>query len=53
MDDNFGIAFELSLLTSNIKKLCNVFESFLSFLRRYGKKKKNSQHVFIDVRLTI
>jgi hypothetical protein len=35
MDDDFGIAFELSLLTSNIKKSCNVFDSFLSFLKRY------------------
>lgn len=42
MDDDFGIAFELSLLTSNIKKLCNVFDSFLSFLRRYEKRKTHN-----------
>ncbi len=42
MDDDFGIAFELCLLTSNIKKLCSVFDSFLSFLRRYEKLKTHN-----------
>jgi hypothetical protein len=32
MDDDFGVAFELSLLMSNIKKeMCDVLDSFLSF----------------------
>jgi len=32
IDDDFGIAFELSLFASNIKrKVCGVLDSFLSF----------------------
>jgi hypothetical protein len=32
IDDDFGIAFELSLFVSNIKKeVCGVLDSFLSF----------------------
>ncbi len=32
MDDDFGVALELSLLMSNIKKeMCDVLDSLLSF----------------------
>jgi len=32
IDDDFGIAFELSLFASNIRKeVCGVLDSFLSF----------------------
>jgi len=47
MGDDFGIAFELYLLTSNIKKLCNVFDSFLSFLRRYEKRKTHEMFLLM------
>jgi hypothetical protein len=37
MDNDFAIILELSLFISNIKKkVCGVFDSFLSFLRKYG-----------------
>ncbi len=41
MDDEIGIAFEIFLLDFNIgKKLCGMFNFFLSFLK--NMKKKNS-----------
>jgi hypothetical protein len=42
MDDDFGIAFELSLLTSNVKNLRSLFDSFLSFLRTYERRKTHN-----------
>jgi hypothetical protein len=40
MDDDFAIILELSLFISYIKKkICGVFDSFLSFQRKYEKKK--------------
>jgi hypothetical protein len=40
MDDDFGIAFELSLFASNIKKnVCGVLDSFLSFKKDLKKKR--------------
>jgi hypothetical protein len=36
---DYGIAFELSLFITNIKKeVCDVLESFTSFSRKYKKK---------------
>jgi hypothetical protein len=38
MDDDFNVALELFLLASSIKKeVYGVFDSFLSFLKRYEK----------------
>jgi hypothetical protein len=46
MNNNSKVAFELSLLVSNIKKKkCGMLKSFLSFLRKYIKKEKN-YHMF-------
>jgi hypothetical protein len=40
IDDNFGIIFELFLFTINYKKkVYGVLESFLSFKKRYEKRK--------------
>ncbi len=39
IDDDFGIAYELSLFVSNIKKdVFGVFYSFLSFLKKIEKR---------------
>jgi hypothetical protein len=43
IDDDYGIAFELSLFITNIKKeICDVLESFPSFSRTYKKKKTHN-----------
>jgi hypothetical protein len=43
IDDDYGIAFELSLFVINIKKkVCDVLKSFLSFKRKTGKKKPHN-----------
>jgi hypothetical protein len=40
IDDDYGIAFELSLFVTNIKKkVCDVLEWFLPFKRKFEKKK--------------
>jgi hypothetical protein len=40
MDDNYNVAFELSLFASNIKKkVCGVSDSFLSFPKKYDERK--------------
>jgi hypothetical protein len=40
MEDDHGVAPKLLLLDSNIlKEKCGVLISFLSFLRKHGKKK--------------
>jgi hypothetical protein len=40
MDDDFAIILELSLFDSNIKKeVCGVFDSFLSFIKKYEERK--------------
>jgi hypothetical protein len=40
IDDDSIVTFELSLLASNIKrKVCGVLDSFISFFKKYGKKK--------------
>ncbi len=45
MNNDSRVAFELSLLMSNIKKeLCGMLNSFLSFLGKYEKKKVH--HLF-------
>jgi hypothetical protein len=52
MDDDFAIILELSLFISNIKKeVCSVFDSFLSFLRKYEKKAHNMFLLMLDPRL--
>jgi hypothetical protein len=39
IDDYYGIAYELSLIVSNIKReVCGVFYSFLSFLKTIEEK---------------
>jgi hypothetical protein len=39
MEGDLGVAIELILLASNIKKeVCVVFDFFLSFLKKYIKK---------------
>jgi hypothetical protein len=43
MHDHVGIAFELTLLTFNIKwEVCSVLHSFLSFSRRYEETKTHN-----------
>jgi len=50
IDDDFGIAFELSLFTSNIRrKVCVVLDSFLSYFKKIEKKKvHNILYLMID-----
>jgi hypothetical protein len=50
IDDDYGIAFELSLFIFNIQKeVCDVLESFLSFSRKYEKKKiHNMSSLILD-----
>ncbi len=51
IDDDFGRAFELSLFTSNIKReVCVVLDSFLSYFKKF-EKKKSSQHLVFNDRL--
>ncbi len=50
MDDDFSVVLEL--FTFNIKKeVCDVLDSFLSFEKRYERKKTHNS--FIDIRFTI
>jgi hypothetical protein len=53
MDDDFAIILELSLFISNIKKeVCGVLDSFLSFLRKYEKRKAHNMFsLMLDPRL--
>ncbi len=40
VNDDFGITFELSLFTSNIKReVCGVWDSFFSLQRKFEEKK--------------
>ncbi len=40
IDDDFGIAFELSLFASNIRReICGVLDSFFSFKKKLKKEK--------------
>ncbi len=42
MDDDFVVALELSLLAFNIKnKVCGVSNGFLSFFKKYDKKRSH------------
>jgi hypothetical protein len=52
IDDDFGIPFELSLFVSNIRKeVCGVWDSFLSFLRKFEKRKvHNMLSLMLDPR---
>jgi len=44
IDDDYEIAFELSLFITNIKKeICDVLESFPSFSRKYENKKTHNR----------
>jgi hypothetical protein len=48
MEDGFGVALELSMITSNIKKEgCGVLYGFLSFLMKYIKK--NTHNMFLKL----
>jgi hypothetical protein len=54
MDEHVVVAFELDLLTSNIKiKVCNVLDAFLSFLKTWALmldlRYKNIVIIFISV----
>jgi hypothetical protein len=43
IDDDFRIAFELSLFASNIRReVCGVLDFFLSFLRKFEEKKAHN-----------
>jgi hypothetical protein len=51
IDDDFGIAFELSLFTSNIRReVCVVLDSFLSYFKNF-EKRRSSQHLVFGDRL--
>jgi hypothetical protein len=45
IDDDFEIAFELFLFVTNIKEVCGVLESFLSFKEDLKRKKIITCHV--------
>jgi hypothetical protein len=48
-DDDYGIAFELSLFVSNIRrKVCGVLDFFFHF--EENLKKEKSQHVLFDTK---
>jgi len=48
LDDDSAITFELSLFASNIKKeIYGVFDSFLSFLKKYEEKKADNMFSLI------
>jgi hypothetical protein len=51
IDDDSIVTFELSLLASNIKrKVCGVLDSFISFLKKYEKKKTHNLSLMLDPR---
>jgi hypothetical protein len=51
IDDDFGIAFELSLFASNIKrKVCGVLDFFLFFKRRFEKRKAHNMSLMLNLR---
>jgi hypothetical protein len=52
LDDDYAITFELSLFVSNIEKeVCGVFDSFLSFLRKYEEREvDNTFSLILDPR---
>ncbi len=46
IDDDFGIAFELSLFAIHVKKeVCDVLESFLFILWKYEEKNPITRYV--------
>jgi hypothetical protein len=48
MDNDFVIILELSLFIFNIKKkVCGVLDSFLSFLRKYEKRKTHNMFLLM------
>ncbi len=54
MEDDYGVALELSMFASNIKKeICEVLDNFFSFLRVYEKRKvHNMLFLMLDTRFT-
>jgi hypothetical protein len=51
IDDDYIRTFELSLLTFNIRrKVCGVFDGFLSFLKKYEKNKTHNLSLMLDPR---
>jgi hypothetical protein len=55
MEDDYGVALELSMFASNIKKdIHEVLDGFFSFLRMYEKKKvQNILFLMLDSRFKI
>jgi len=53
MEEDFSVAFELICLASNIRKeVCGVLNSFLSFLKKFNKRKTHNMLVLmLDTRL--
>jgi hypothetical protein len=49
MDDDYNVAFELSLLASNIikKEVCDMFDFFLSFTGKYDEKKTRNMFILM------
>jgi hypothetical protein len=55
MEEDFNVAFELICLASNIRKeVCGVINSFLSFLKKFDKRKIHYMLALtLDTRLKI
>jgi hypothetical protein len=52
IDDDFGIVFELSLFTSNIKReVCGVLDSLFFFEKKKCEARKAHKYFVFDVRL--
>jgi hypothetical protein len=50
MDDDSKVAFELFLLTSNMRKEMCVMDSFISFYKKYEKKAHNMFSLMVNAR---
>jgi hypothetical protein len=48
MEENFDVAFELICLAFNIRKeVCGIFNSFLSFLKKFDERKTHNMLVLM------
>jgi hypothetical protein len=48
MEEDFGVALELTSLASNIRKeVCGVSNSFLSFLKKFDERKTHNMLVLM------
>jgi hypothetical protein len=51
IDDDFGIVFEFSLFTSNIKReICGVLDPFLFLKRRFEERKAHNMSLMLNPR---